>query len=229
MFLRLSILSRCSSFAVAFGLGDPITYILGGDEVLKRYPGLVDLKRLPTLTRGLRTPRSSELTDPFSLPGIFDEGEFSEAANLIGDFQKPSDAEPLTFLKEAEKTSEGAPKKGSPNLRRMLRRTALSRLRGGDSKESTKRKRGSPFQVRGAASKALEQVERKSPEPKKTASSSVSKDLGDKMGCALELCQEKRLKKTSDSEKLPLVILTPLVLSKLGPFPSLFLAMFQLR
>lgn len=80
-----SILARCSPFASLIGLGNPTYFIRNGTKLLKKFLKLFDLGKSTTLTRELRVPWKEELTGPFDLPGVLDEGEFSEAMDLIGD------------------------------------------------------------------------------------------------------------------------------------------------
>ena len=64
---------------------------------------MADLIEKPcTVVRGLRKPRKEELSGPFSLPVIPEEGEFVEAWDIIGDLQRPAAAEAASFAKEAE-------------------------------------------------------------------------------------------------------------------------------
>ena len=51
------------------------------------------------------------MTGPCGLLGILEEGEFSEAWDVIGTLQRTISAEPLSFAKEVIKASEGSPKK----------------------------------------------------------------------------------------------------------------------
>ena len=89
----LSILARYSPFACPVDLGNPIPFMLNGVEFNKRFLKIVEVLRKPTsLTRGLRTPWKEEITSLFSLPGIPEEGEFSEAVDIIRDLQKTTSA-----------------------------------------------------------------------------------------------------------------------------------------
>ena len=53
------------------------------------------------------------MTCPFGLPGIPEEGEFSEAWDVIGALQWTSSTEPPSFAKEGTKASKGYPKKSA--------------------------------------------------------------------------------------------------------------------
>ena len=94
-------------FHLSYGQGNPFTYTPNSSELHKRNPKMDGiLEKMCAFTRGLRTPRKEELTGPFSLPGIPDEGEFSEARNLIRNLQRMIAAESLSLAKETTKVSE---------------------------------------------------------------------------------------------------------------------------
>ena len=105
--LTLSILMRCSLFASPLGLGNPLKYMTNGPELRKKDPNMVDILDKPCVfTRGLRKPRKEELIGSSSLPGSPEEGEFSEAWDVIGALQQITSAEPPSVVKEATKSSE---------------------------------------------------------------------------------------------------------------------------
>ena len=82
--LTLSVLMKCSPFSFPIGLGQPFSYIPNGAELRKKDPKLAETLQKPcTFTRGLRKPRKEELSDPFGLPGILEDGEFNEAWDVI--------------------------------------------------------------------------------------------------------------------------------------------------
>ena len=131
--LTLSILVRCSYFAFPIGLRNPFTYMSNGSELNKRNPKMDDiLEKMCAFTRGLSVPWKEELTGPFSLPRILDEGEFNEALNLNGTLQWTTFAEPSSFAKEITKVTEdsslkstvdpsgGAPKDPKKRVRSFL-------------------------------------------------------------------------------------------------------------
>ena len=187
--LSLSILARCSPFAITYGLGRPISFSPLGAELKKRELKTAELIEKPCLlTRGLRKPRPEELCGPFSLPGIPEEGEFSEAWDIIGDLQQPSSAEAPSFAKEVEvtKTSEAPPKKSASNP--SSRPTKAT-------KDSKKRSR-SLLSVKSAVSKVLGQ---KSPELLKSGNpSGTHADPKESLGSLPEQRSQKR-PKLSDS------------------------------
>ena len=135
-------------------MGHPVSLSPFGADLRRRDPKAAELIEKPCLvTRGLRKPRAEELSGPFSLPGIPEEGEFSEAWDIIGDLRRPSSAEAPSFAKEAEvvKTSETPPKKVALNPSSKPTEAA---------KDSKKRSRNL-LSMKSAASKVLGQ---KSPE-----------------------------------------------------------------
>ena len=112
----LMIIARCSPFASPIGLGNPLVYIPNGAELQKKHPKMAEtFNKSTTLTLGLRIPRKEELMSSFSLLGIPDEGEFSEAWDVIGTLQCPSSIKPPSFAKDIAKTSEVSPKKSTAN------------------------------------------------------------------------------------------------------------------
>ena len=53
-------------------------------KLQKKHPKMAETLGKPTtLTRGLRTPQKEKLADPFSLPRIPEEEEFSEARDVM--------------------------------------------------------------------------------------------------------------------------------------------------
>ena len=136
------------------------------------------------VVRGLRKPRPEELCGPFSLPGIPEEGEFTEAWDIIGDLEQPLFAEAPSFAKEAEvtKTSDVLSKKSASNL--STKPTEAS-------KDSKKRARGL-LTIKSVASKVLEQ---KSPEQSKPGQPSLSqKSLKETLGSFSDQPPQKRPK-----------------------------------
>lgn len=55
----LSILSCCSPFIVSSGLGNPLAYIQGKEEILNEFLGLANMNEGRFYARGLRTPQKS--------------------------------------------------------------------------------------------------------------------------------------------------------------------------
>ena len=155
---------------------------------------MADLIEKPCeLVRGVRKPRKEEFSGPFGLLGIPEEGEFTEAWDIIGDLQWPSSVEAPSFAKEAKvaKTSNSPLKKSATNP--SAKPTEAP-------KDSKKRGRGLSA-INSAASKVLEQ---KSPEqPKPSQPSATPKDPKDTLGSLPEQPPQKR-PKLSDS-RLPLV------------------------
>ena len=106
--LTLSILMRCSPFVSPLGLGNPLNYMTNGPGLRKKDPNMVDILDKPCVfTRGLRKPQKEELIRLNNFPGITEEGEFSEAWDVIGALQHITSAEPPSFVKEATKCSDG--------------------------------------------------------------------------------------------------------------------------
>ena len=80
--------------------------MLNSAELNRKFPQIVEhLKKPSNLTRGLRKPRKEEPTGPFSLLGLPEKGEFSEATYVIGDLQRSSSIEPPSFAKGITKPS----------------------------------------------------------------------------------------------------------------------------
>ena len=159
--LTLSILMRCSPFASPLGLGNPLKYMTNGPELRKKDPNTADILDKPCVfTRGLRKPQKEELIRLNSFPGIPEEGEFSEAWDVIGALQQITSAEPPSFVKEGTKCSEGVV---LGNTTEVL-------------KEYKKRLRGL-LHLKSSSSKVLEM--KGSPELKKSDPLSVQKDRKD--------------------------------------------------
>ena len=174
-------------------MGHPVSLSPLGADLRKRDPKAAELIEKPCLvTRGLRKPRAEELSGPFSLPGIPEEGEFVEAWDIIGDLRRPSSAEAPSFAKEAEvvKTSETPPKKVALNPSSKPTEAA---------KDSKKRGRNL-LSLKSAASKALGQ---RSPELLKSGRPSANlADPRDTSSSLPEQPLQKRLK-LSDSRTPP--------------------------
>lgn len=166
-------------------MGRPVSFAPLGAELRKKDPRLAELIEQPcTVTRGLRKPRKEEITGAFSLPGIPEEGEFTEAWDVIGDMQRPSSAEAPSFAKKAEvaKTSDSPLKKGVPNPSTKPVEPA---------KDSRKRGR-SLLTIKSASSKVLGQ---KSPELLKSGQALSSQaDPKDASGSRVEQPLSKKLK-----------------------------------
>ena len=102
-------------------------------ELSRKFSKTVEyLKKPSNLTRGLKKPRKEELTGLFSLSGILEKGEFSEAAYIIGDLQKSSSIEPPSFVKGTTKPSDETPKETKKRGKDLLKmKTTVSKVLGG--------------------------------------------------------------------------------------------------
>ena len=73
-------------------------------ELRRKDPKMAELLDKPCqLTQGLRKPQKEELIGPSGLPGILEEGEFSEAWDVIGALQQMTSTKPPSFMNEASK------------------------------------------------------------------------------------------------------------------------------
>ena len=85
-----------------------------GVELSKRFPQVEEtFHKITSLPRGLRKPLKEELIKPFSVLGIPEESEFSEASSISGKLQLPSSIELAPFARkklEKDVGVEGAEK-----------------------------------------------------------------------------------------------------------------------
>ena len=125
-----------------------------------------------------------ELTGPYNLPKIPEEGEFREAWDVIGALQRTISVENLSLAKDAAKVFEGSPKKGN----------VTSSSKGPEDLKDSKKKVRGFLSVKTAATRALEM--KGSPKLKKPDPSIIVKDSKDTFTSSPEQPQKKKPKYT---------------------------------